>query len=98
MNAVPTVTSAGVPIVCFASGSRRLSADVGQTVIETYRFLLQLRLREQLDTLKAGRQPDNRIRLQNLSSLEHRHLKDAFGVIRDLQESVAHRFQTKMLG
>ncbi len=81
-----------------AIGAGLISDDVGQTVIETYRFLLQLRLRGQLEALKAGRQPDNRIRLQDLSSLEHRHLKDAFGVIRELQESVAHRFQTKMLG
>jgi CBS domain-containing protein len=75
-----------------------ISDDAGQTVIETYRFLLQLRLREQLAALKAGLKPDNRVSLKGLSSLERRHLKDAFGVIRDLQESVAHRFQTKMLG
>lgn len=72
--------------------------DLGQTVIETYRFLLQLRLREQLAVLKDGQVPDSRIRLKDLSSLEHRHLKDAFAVIRELQEKVAYRFQTKMLG
>ncbi|MHA1154051.1 MAG: DUF294 nucleotidyltransferase-like domain-containing protein [Alphaproteobacteria bacterium] len=81
-----------------AIGAGLISEDLGQTVIETYRFLLQLRLQEQLETLKAGRQPDNRIRLKELSSLEHRHLKDAFGVIRELQEKVAIRFQTQLLG
>jgi CBS domain-containing protein len=75
-----------------------ISRDLGQTVTETYRFLLQLRLREQLGVLKSKGVPDNRVRLKGLSSLERRHLKDAFGVIRELQEKTAHRFQTNMLG
>ncbi len=75
-----------------------ISEDLGQTVIETYRFLLQLRLREQLAALKAKETPGNRIRLKGLSSLEHRHLKDAFGVVRELQDKLAHHFQTNLLG
>jgi len=75
-----------------------IGEDLGQTVIETYRFLLQLRLREQLAALKVREMPDNRIRLKSLSSLEHRHLKDAFGIVRELQEKLAHRFQTSLLG
>lgn len=81
-----------------AMGAGLVSEDLGQTVIETYRFLLALRLRDQLATLRQGGAPDNRIRLKGLSSLEYRHLKDAFGVIRELQERVASRFQTNLLG
>ncbi|MCP4291365.1 MAG: CBS domain-containing protein [bacterium] len=75
-----------------------ISKDLGQTVTETYRFLLQLRLREQLAVVKNQGTPDNLVLLNGLTSLERRHLKDAFGVIRELQEKVAHRFQTNLLG
>ena len=75
-----------------------VSRDLGRTLIETYRFLLQLRLREQLAAVAAGREPENDIRLGSLSSLETRHLKDAFGAIREMQGAVARRYQTDTLG
>ena len=75
-----------------------ISDDLGQTVIETYRFLLGLRLETQLRVLRERGAPDNRIRLKDLSSRDHRHLKDAFGVIRELQEKVGHRFRVNLLG
>ncbi len=73
-----------------------LSRDLGTTSIETYRFLLQMRLRAQLAALHAGGVLDNRIDLGNLSPRDHRLLKDAFGVIRSLQEAVAQRFRTQV--
>lgn len=75
-----------------------VSRDLGQTLIETYRFLLQLRLRRQLDMLAAGGQPDNDVDLKALSSLQRRHLKDAFGAIREMQGAVARRYRTNVLG
>ena len=75
-----------------------LSRDVGQGLIETYRFLLQLRLKQQLDRVRAGEEPTNSIRLARLSSLEHRHLKDAFQAIREMQAAVARRYRTDALG
>ncbi|MGD9546874.1 MAG: DUF294 nucleotidyltransferase-like domain-containing protein [Candidatus Krumholzibacteriia bacterium] len=74
-----------------------LSRDLGQTLIETYRFLLQLRLQEQLVEMRTGGEVDNEIRLASLSSLEHRHLKDAFGAIQEMQQAVAQRFRTNQL-
>ncbi|MBK7048404.1 MAG: hypothetical protein IPH48_18270 [bacterium] len=62
-----------------------VSRDLGQTLIETYRFLLQLRLREQLAAVAGGGAPDNDVNFKALSSLQRRHLKDAFGVIREMQ-------------
>ena len=76
----------------------KLSRDIGVNLVETYRYLLQLRLREQLDQIRAGQEPTNSIRLARLSSLEHRHLKDAFGAIREMQAAVVQRFQTNALG
>ena len=81
-----------------AIGAGLISEDLGSTVIETYRFLLQLRLSEQLAVLRGGGEPDNRVLLKGLTSLENRHLKDAFGVIRELQERVGTAFQVSLLG
>ena len=75
-----------------------VSRDLGQTLVETYRFLLQLRLREQLTAVAEGRTPENHVRLKSLSSLETRHLKDAFGAIREMQGAVARRYRTDTLG
>jgi CBS domain-containing protein len=75
-----------------------VSGDVGQGLIETYRFLLQLRLQEQLDRIRAGEEPTNSINPARLSSLEQRHLKDAFQAIREMQSSVARRYRTESLG
>jgi CBS domain-containing protein len=81
-----------------AMARRVVSRDLGRTLIETYRFLLQLRLGAQLEELKAGRELDNDIRLKSLSPLEYRHLKDAFGAIREMQQAVAQRYRTSTLG
>jgi CBS domain-containing protein len=75
-----------------------LGRDIGLNLIETYRYLLQLRLREQLDQIRRGEEPTNDIRLGRLTSLEHRHLKDAFGAIREMQAAVVQRYQTNALG
>lgn len=81
-----------------AIAANTVSQQGGETLIETYRFLLQLRLREQLKAIRAGRQPDNKIQLESLSPVEKRHLKEAFVVIREMQEAASSRFHTGMLG
>ena len=55
-------------------------------------------LEGELDRVRAGEEPTNSIRLARLSSLEHRHLKDALQAIRELQSSAAHHFQVQALG
>lgn len=75
-----------------------VSEDLSRIVIETYRFLLAIRLREQLVDLKAGQEVGNEVQLKRLSSLEQRHLKDAFGVIRELQELTGRKFRVELLG
>jgi CBS domain-containing protein len=75
-----------------------VSQQGGETLIETYRFLLQLRLQEQLKAIRAGQQPDNKIKLESLSPVEKRHLKEAFVAIREMQEAASNRFHTGMLG
>lgn len=75
-----------------------ISRDGADNLTEWYRFLMQIRLREQLLTIKAGEKPNNRIRLSSLSALENKHLKDAFLAIREMQEAASQRFRTDFLG
>ncbi len=81
-----------------ASETGTLSREGADTLIETYRFLLQLRLQEQLAAIRAGETPLNKIQLESISSLENRHLKDAFIAIREMQEAASVRFRTDLLG
>ena len=78
-----------------AGGS--LSQELGETLIETYRFLLRLRLQQQLAAVRAGERPDNLIVLEKLSPVEQRHLKDAFQAIRELQDAATTRFHIDSL-
>jgi CBS domain-containing protein len=65
---------------------------------EAFRFILHLRLREQLRAYRRGETPTNRVRLDALSSLERRHLKEAFLAIRTIQHLTAMHFYTERLG
>ncbi|HJV14218.1 MAG TPA: DUF294 nucleotidyltransferase-like domain-containing protein, partial [Propionibacteriaceae bacterium] len=55
---------------------------------ETFQFLLHLRLRQQLAALQANQTIDHKVRLDALSALERRHLKEAFVTIRQVQDDV----------
>jgi len=60
--------------------------------------LLRLRLRAQLQALRAGQTPDNRVRLDELSSLERRHLKETFVTLGEMQQATALRYAVERLG
>lgn len=69
-----------------------LSEDMLKNVLGAYRFITQIRLSHQLEDLKEGRNPDNHIDPNIFGSFERKHLKDAFRIISDLQESAKLRF------
>ena len=75
-----------------AAEAGTLSQDGAEALAETYRFLLHLRLQQQLARHRTGDTPDNKIRLESLSTRQKRYLKEAFIVIRELQKSISHRF------
>jgi len=66
-----------------------LSQTGAETLTETYRFLFQLRLRDQLAAMEANQTLDNKVRLEALSAVEKRHLKEAFSAIREMQEAIS---------
>jgi CBS domain-containing protein len=80
-----------------AADAGTLSREGATTLGESFRFLLDLQLREQLRGLSAGEAPGTRVALDHLSSLERRHLKDVFSAIRALQDATALRHGTHRL-
>ncbi len=71
-----------------AAQAGTVSRDGADALAESYRFLLRFRLQKQLVEIKAGDIPDNKISLKSLSPREKRLLRDAFVVIREMQETL----------
>ena len=65
-----------------------LSQDDASELAEIFQFLLHLRLRQQLAALRANRPLDHNVHLNTLSTLERRHLKEGFVMIRHIQDGI----------
>lgn len=76
----------------------KISQEGAETLVEAFGFLMRLRLRQQLTNLRQGLPPHNKIFLDQLSSLERHHLKEAFLKIREMQEAMSQRFHIHQLG
>jgi CBS domain-containing protein len=72
-----------------------IERDTCETLSEAYRFLLRLRLREQLRTFADGRLPTNIIVLGALSSLERSRLRDVFRAIEAWQRRAQYHYRTE---
>jgi len=81
-----------------AAETGALSKPGADMLMETFSFLMRLRLKAQLESIKSGQPPTNKLQINAISSLERRHLKDAFMAIRDMQNATAQRFRTDYLG
>ncbi len=69
-----------------------LSDNAYKNIIGAYQFISQYRLGHQLDALKNGVEPNNHINPDLFGSFERKHLKDAFRIISELQDSAKVRF------
>jgi CBS domain-containing protein len=72
-----------------------IEKDTCETLSEAYRFLLRLRLREQLRTFAEGRLPTNIVVLSALSSLERSRLRDVFRAIEAWQRRAQYHYRTE---
>jgi CBS domain-containing protein len=81
-----------------AAQASTLSQEGAETLAGAFRFILSLRLRAQLQAYRAGAPLTNQVRLEALSPLERRQLKEIFRAIRKIQEFSATHFQTRRLG
>jgi CBS domain-containing protein len=70
-----------------ASGSL-LNNENARTLSEIFSFLLHLRLRRQLTAYRHKQSLDHAIVLAELSTLERRHLRDAFVIIKRIQDAL----------
>jgi CBS domain-containing protein len=74
-----------------------LTRTGAETLADAFRLLMRFRLRGQLRSLAAGRTPDNRVSLDDISPLERRRLRDALREIVPLQRSTELRWRTDVM-
>jgi CBS domain-containing protein len=73
-----------------------LGREAHSTIREAYRFMLALRLREQVRMISEGKPPTNRVRFSALSSIERSRLKESFRAIRSWQEKASFHYRTDL--
>jgi PAS domain S-box-containing protein len=69
-----------------------ISASTRDELRDSYRFLMDLRIRSQLDDVRAGRSPSSRVALSSLNHLEQESMRQAFGRIAAAQRQVDSDF------
>ncbi len=70
-----------------AKDTSAVSTESALSLIDAMELLMQIRLEHQVKQLQTNQPPDNYISLKQISVLERQHLKDAFKVIKTLQDS-----------
>ena len=70
-----------------AAGSAAITKSSAENLLDAYEFLGILRVKHQARKLVQGLEADNYLSPKELSKLEREHLKDAFKVIKTLQDS-----------
>jgi CBS domain-containing protein len=75
-----------------------LGRDMAENLEDALEFIALLRIRHQAEQIRRGQKADNYVPPTELSELEREYLKDAFKVIRTMQELIETRYQTGRLG
>jgi len=70
-----------------------MGPDEYATIAEAYRFVVQLRLREQIRMASEGKPLSNVVSFADLSSIERSRLREAFGAIASWQHRAAFHFR-----
>ncbi len=76
-----------------AADSGEISPQSVRDLREALEFLGGLRIRHQASQIEAGFAADNHLRPSSLSNFERAQLKDAFGVVKTLQDVLAQRYR-----
>jgi CBS domain-containing protein len=71
----------------------KLSKEGMEDLRDAFEFIGTVRLQHQARQIENGKMADNHVPPEELSSLERRHLKDAFEVVSTLQTVLERRFQ-----
>ncbi|MEJ2618813.1 MAG: putative nucleotidyltransferase substrate binding domain-containing protein [Candidatus Thiodiazotropha sp.] len=76
-----------------AAETNILSQDMGENLIDALEFIASMRINHQAEQIGKGIAADNYMSPDDLSDLERKHLKDAFRVIKDMQDTIESRYQ-----
>lgn len=74
-----------------AESEGHLDADLAADLRSAWELMSYRRLRHQVEQVRAGEQPDNRIAPSQLTERQRRHLKDAFGIVAAAQQQLSAR-------
>jgi CBS domain-containing protein len=74
-----------------------VSAEGARNLEDAYDFIATLRAQHQARQLRSGETADNFVAPGELSALERSHLKDAFGVIATMQQTLEQRYPSGRL-
>jgi CBS domain-containing protein len=74
-----------------------LSKEMCENLIDAFEFIGRLRIQHQAQQIRLGLPVDNYLPPDNLSGLERNHLKDAFHIIKTMQEVLESRHQAARL-
>ena len=80
------------------AGTNALSRDMAENLEDALEFIASLRIQHQASKIRRKLPPDNYVPPSALSELEREHLKHAFRVIQNMQESMIKRFGADKLG
>jgi CBS domain-containing protein len=76
-----------------AADSGEISVKDAHDLRDALEFLASLRIRHQARRIAAGFAADNFLQLEELSNFERQQMKDAFGVVKNLQDLLGQRYQ-----
>ncbi|MCA8881569.1 MAG: CBS domain-containing protein [Rhodobacteraceae bacterium] len=79
------------------TAANRIETSRAKDLSEALRFLMSLKLDNNLRQMEAGRTPDNAIRLSELGTLERQTLKDSLAIVRDFQQWISHHYRLDVL-
>jgi CBS domain-containing protein len=77
-----------------ASKLGELSEQGSRDLRDALAFVSSRRITHQTQRMEQGLEPDNFLRLEEMSNFEREHLRDAFSVIQSLQDVLGQRYQS----
>jgi CBS domain-containing protein len=77
-----------------AHESGSMSQEMSENLIDSLEYIASLRIQHQAEQIRQGIQADNFVDPKTLSGLERGHLKDAFIIIKEMQEVLESRHQS----
>ena len=79
------------------AGAGSVSRQGAQDLADAFDFLCSVQLHHQQHQAAAKQEPDNHVAPKSLSRLEQEHLRDAFGVVRKMQQSLGAKYPIRSM-